>query len=48
MGLVYDIEHVVNYLEWVPRDAFKHAGFAQGGWSGEFGLSQGQDMSEVL
>lgn len=46
--LVYDIEQVVNYFEWVPRDALKHADFAQGGWSRQFGLGQGQDTSEVL
>lgn len=47
-GVGLDIEQVVNYLEWVPRDAFKQADFAQGGWSEQFGLGQGQDVSEVL
>lgn len=37
MGLEDDIEQVLNYLEWVPRDAFKQTDFTQGGWSGQFG-----------
>lgn len=48
MGPVYDIKQVFNYLEWVPRDALKHMDFAQGGWSGQFGLGHEQDVSEVL
>lgn len=40
VGLVYDNEQVVNYLEWVPCDAFKHTDFDQGGWRGPFGLGR--------